>query len=281
MHRVFLSLPVLALAIAIAAPATAAEEHCKHTEPRQLDLDIGDAKAVVFDVASHDLKLVARSGNHHGLRGRACASDAKLLTQLSITQRREGDKLVVLLRREGRSQGLFFFGKNYAYLELDGSVPDDMPVQLKVGSGDAEVRGAVIVSADVGSGDAVIRDTRGLVAFDVGSGDVEVDGAGSLKGISIGSGDAQARHVRGPVSIGTIGSGDFDLEDGQGRVEIESIGSGDAELSRIGGDVVIGSVGSGNVGAREVRGGLTVRSVGSGSIDHSGVTGTVSLPRRH
>jgi hypothetical protein len=24
-----------------------------------------------------------------------------------------------------------------------------------------------------------------------------------------------------------------------------------------------------------------VRSVGSGSIDHSGVTGTVSLPRRH
>ena len=262
MHRVFLSLPVLALAIAIAAPAIAAEDNCKHTEPRQLDLDIGDAKAVVFDVASHDLKLVARSGNHHGLRGRACASDAKLLPQLSVTQRREGDKLVVLLRREGRSQSIFF-SKNYAYLELDGSVPDNMPVQLKVGSGDAEVRGAAIVSADVGSGD------------------VEVDGAGSLKGISIGSGDAQARHVRGPVSIGTIGSGDFDLEDGQGRVEIESIGSGDAELSRIGGDVVIGSVGSGNVGAREVRGGLSVRSVGSGSIDHSGVAGTVSLPRRH
>ncbi|MBB3276972.1 MULTISPECIES: hypothetical protein [unclassified Pseudoxanthomonas] len=280
MHRVFLSLPVLAVAIAIAAPAIAAEDNCKHTEPRQLDLDIGDAKAVVFDVASHDLKLVARSGNHHGLRGRACASDAKLLPQLSVTQRREGDKLVVLLRREGRSQGIFF-SKNYAYLELDGSVPDNMPVQLKVGSGDAEVRGAAIVSADVGSGDAVIRETRGLVAFDVGSGDVEVDGAGSLKGISIGSGDAQARHVRGPVSIGTIGSGDFDLEDGQGRVEIESIGSGDAELSRIGGDVVIGSVGSGNVGAREVRGGLSVRSVGSGSIDHSGVAGTVSLPRRH
>ena len=49
MHRVFLPLPVLAIAIAIAAPATAAEDNCKHTEPRQLDLDIGDAKAVVFD----------------------------------------------------------------------------------------------------------------------------------------------------------------------------------------------------------------------------------------
>lgn len=278
MHRAFLPLTVLALAVA-APVAALAQDDCKHTEPRQLDLDIGNAKAVVFDVASHDLKLVARSGTHHGLRGRACASDAKLLPKLTVTQRREGDKLVVLLRRDGRSQ-VIFFGKNYAYLELEGSVPEHIPVQLKVGSGDVEVRGAAIVSADVGSGDAVIRDTRGLVAFEVGSGDIEVDGAGSLKGISIGSGDAQARRVTGPVSIGTIGSGDFDLEDGQGRVEIESIGSGDAELSRIGSDVVVGSIGSGNVGVREARGGLTVRSVGSGSVNHSGVAGTVSIPRR-
>lgn len=279
MHRVFLPLTLLTLA-AVSPAIALAGDNCKHTEPRQLDLDIGDAKAVVFDVASHDLKLVARAGGKMSLQGHACASEAKLLPQLSVTQQREGDKLVVRLRREGQFRGIFF-GNNYAYLELSGGVPDDIPVQIKVGSGDAEVRGAAIVSVDVGSGDATIRETRGLVAFDVGSGDVDIDGAGSLQGIDIGSGDARARGIRGPVRLGAIGSGDFELEDAQGPVEIGSIGSGDAELARIGGDIAIGSVGSGNVGVREARGNLTVRSVGSGSIDHSGVTGTVTLPRRH
>ncbi len=279
MHRI--SLPLIVLALAALSPAAqAGDKYCKHAEPRQLDLEVGDAKAVVFEVASHDLKLVANSGGKMALQGRACASEAKRLPQLSVTQQREGDKLVVRLRREGEFRGVFF-GSHYAYLQLSGSVPDHIPVQLKVGSGDAEIRGAAIVSADVGSGDAVVRDTRGLVAFSVGSGDVEVDGAGSLRGIDIGSGDARARRIRGPVSVGDIGSGDFELEDARGPVEIASIGSGDAELSDIGGDIVIGSVGSGNVGVRDARGGLTVRSVGSGSVDHAGVTGTVSLPRRH
>lgn len=279
MHRVFLPLTVLALA-ALSPAIAQAGDHCKHTEPRQLALDVGDAKAVVFDVASHDLKLVARTGGKSTLQGRACASEAKLLPQLTVTQQREGDKLVVRLRREGQFRGIFF-SEHYAYLEMTGSVPDNIPVQIKVGSGDAEVRGAAIVSVDVGSGDAIIRETRGLVAFDVGSGDIDIDGAGSLQGIDIGSGDARARNIHGAVRLDAIGSGDFELEDAQGPVEIGSIGSGDAELAGIGGDVVVGSVGSGNLGVREARGNLTVRSVGSGSVDHSGVTGTVSLPRRH
>lgn len=279
MHKA--SLALLALSALALAPATsfAREPHCEHTAPRGLALDLQGIKTVVVEVESHDIKLQSQTGGNGQLQGRACASDAKLLPQLTVSQQRQGDKLVVRLHRE--STPSLFVGNRYAYLQLSGNLPDHLPVQLKVGSGDAEISGAPIVSADVGSGDAIVRRTRGLVAGKVGSGDLEVDDAGSLQIIAVNSGDAKARGIRGPVKVGSIGSGDFELDGAQGKVEIESVGSGDAEVASITGDVSVGSLGSGNVTVRDVRGNLVVRDIGSGSVDHSGVTGQVTLPRNH
>jgi len=270
---------LLALLALSSAPALAADEHCKHAEPRQLTLDLAGAKAVVFEVGPHDLKVESRAGAPAAIDGRACASHADRLSRLKVEQHRAGDKLVVRMYQEGAFGGIFL-GNHYAYLHLTATLPDTLPVQVKVGSGDAEVIGAPVFSADVGSGDAVGRDIRGLAAVSVGSGDVEIHGAGSLKVVSIGSGDVEARDVRGDSTVGSIGSGDFTLTRGGGNVEIGSIGSGDAELRDIDGDVVVGSIGSGGVEARNVGGGLTVRSVGSGDIHHEGVKGPLDLPKR-
>lgn len=262
------------------APLTAlAADRCDHSAAKSLTLDLNGVKALVFEVHSHELRLTAKPGNSGQLSGRACASNAERLAQLTLTQARVGDKLVVSLRREGNSVQLF--GNHYGYLDISGTVPDNLPVQLKVGSGDADVEGAAIVSADVGSGDANVRRTRGLVAAKVGSGDVLVEDAGALNVISIGSGDAIARNVRGNVDVGDIGSGDFTLDRATGNVQIGSIGSGNADLRKVDGSVVVESVGSGDVEARDVRGGLRVRSIGSGSIEHSNVTGALDLPRGH
>lgn len=266
--------------LALLSPLAAfAAQPCANSAPRALTLDLAGAKAVVFEVESHDLRVTASAGAKGAINGRACAYNAKALEELKVTQVRQGDKLLVKLHRDGPTFKLF--GDHYAYLDLTGTLPDNLPVQLIVGSGDAQITGAAIVSADVASGDARVRRTRGLVAAEVGSGDIEVDDAGSLKIIEIGSGDIQARAIRGAVEVGDIGSGDLELERSAGGVRIASIGSGNASLRDVGGDVQVGSIGSGDIDVRDVRGGLTVDKIGSGSVQHSAVTGTISLPKNY
>jgi len=261
-------------------PAAAfASDRCEHSQPRNLQLDTIGVKAVVFDVGPHNLTIDGSKGAKGSLQGRACASEAKNLDRLKLTQQKVGDKLVVTLRREGELWGISF-GNHYAHLVISGSVPDNLPVQLKVGSGDAAVTGVASLSADVGSGDVQARRIRGLFSAAVGSGDIDASDVGSLHVVSVGSGDTKVQRVRGTSKVGSIGSGDFALSDTQGSVEIDSIGSGDAELRDIGGDVVVGSVGSGDVDANGVRGNLTVRKTGSGSVSHNGVSGRVDTPKR-
>lgn len=267
----------LLLLMLLPAVALAEEPQCKHAQPRDLQLDLAGVKAVVFDIGPHELKIEASPNAKAELHGQACASEEKMLGQLKLTQQKSGDKLYVSARREGSSAGIFF-SSNYAYMKLAGTLPDGISVQLKVGSGDASVTGASIVSADVGSGDVEARNIRGLVAAKVGSGDITLEDIGSLQVISVGSGDLSAKKVNGPVKVGSIGSGDFELNGAAGDVQIDSIGSGDARVRDVSGNVGADSVGSGDLDADDIRGDLSVGSVGSGSINHNRVGGQVKLP---
>lgn len=270
----------LALLLLAAASAPAlADDKCRHSAPRSLDLDLEGVTAVMFHVGPHNLRVDASASATGAVRGRACASDADRLDALTLTQERSGGKLVVRLEHDNDWSGLTL-GNRYAYMTLEASVPAELMVQLDVGSGDGRVDGASAVSADVGSGDVEVFRTRGRVTAQVGSGDILVDDAGELRVLSIGSGDVEAEDLRGDVEVGSIGSGDFSLARATGNVTIRSIGSGDAELADVGGSVSLGSIGSGDLDVTGVGGDLTVSSVGSGDVDHSGVTGTVSLPRK-
>jgi len=268
---------VLALA-AIAAPALA-DDKCSHSAPQNLALDLAGARTVLFEIGPHKLRVDASASPSGTLAGRACASSADRLDSLTVSQERSGDKLIVRLQREG-DLSTFGFGNRYAYLTLEAGIPDDVLVQLDVGSGDAWVTGAAAASADVGSGDVDLRRIRDRATVKVGSGDVEIDDAGTLKVLSIGSGDVTASNLRGDAEVGSIGSGDFKLRRSSGSVSIQSIGSGDAELSSVAGSVRVGSIGSGDLEVREIGGDLGVSSLGSGDIDHAGVKGAVDVPRR-
>ncbi len=268
---------LLPLLFLLPVAAFAASPECKHSQPRDLNLDLTGVKAVVFDIAHNDVTLTASAGAKATLGGRACASDEKYLEQLKLTQRKVGDKLYVIARREGSSGNNFFFGSNYAYLKLTGSLPDDIMVQMKIGSGDAVVTGASLLSADVGSGDLEARRIRGLVAATVGSGDITLEDIGSLHVVSVSSGDLSARKIGGPAKVGSVGSGDLEIKGALGDVEIGSIGSGDAKVHDVSGSLRVGSLGSGDVQARGIRGDLVVSSVGSGSVDQSQVDGRVDI----
>ncbi len=187
----------LLLALALLPGVALADDHCKFSQPKSLDLDLAGVKAVVFEVNSHDLRLQASPAARAALSGRACASSQDLLGQLSLTQEKAGDKLVVRLQRESRGMNISF-GSSYAWLDIAGTLPDAMMVQLKVGSGDASLSGAQAMSADVGSGDVKARDIKALATAAVGSGDIELDNVGALHVVSIGSGDVRIGHPGHP-----------------------------------------------------------------------------------
>ncbi len=278
MTRTAPSASLLLALLTLSSPALASDRACRHEAPRQLTLEIGNASTVVFEVGPHDLTVASRAGAPAAMEGRACSSDTDRLAKLKIEQRREGDKLIVRMYEDGRFGGVSL-GDHYAYMNLTATLPAPLSVQVKVGSGDADVTGAPVFSADVGSGHAVGRGIRGLAAVSVGSGDIDIQGAGRLDVVSIGSGDVEAGDVQGITRVDSIGSGDFTLSR-SGSVHIGSIGSGDAKLRDITGNVVVGSVGSGDVDVRHVSGGLTVRSIGSGDVHHDGVQGTVDIPKQ-
>ncbi|HEY5850742.1 MAG TPA: DUF4097 family beta strand repeat-containing protein [Lysobacter sp.] len=249
----------LPLALSLLSTAQAATPYCQHTEARNLKLDLAGVKAVVFDIGPHDLVVTASPNPRNAIDGKACASDADSLKDVRLSQQRLGDKLVVTAER---TDGISFnFGGNhYAYLDLKASIPDNVLVQLKVGSGDAQVIGASALSIDLGSGDVDARDIRGLVTAHLNSGDIKLDTIGSLQVLSVGSGDFTARRIGRGASVGSIGSGDVELIDVVGDVSVDRIGSGDLDV-------------------RNVRGNLSVHRVGSGSVDHSGVSGRTDVPQ--
>lgn len=268
---------LLSLAILFAVPGAAfAEEQCKFSEPRSLELKLSGVKSVLFEVGSNDLHLDAAPGNGGRLGGRACAARAELLKGLTVTQKRVGDKLVVTLADDRPLR--ISIGDSYSYLDLRGSVPDTLLVQFDVGSGDAEISGAAAVSADVGSGDMAIRRTRGRVTAKVGSGDIELEEMGSLRVLAVGSGDLKAMQVHGAAEVGKVGSGDVKLRGVAGNVKFGTIGSGDVDIDDVQGDVGVEAVNSGALSVHKVRGDVSVARKGSGDIDVSDVAGTTRVP---
>lgn len=255
-----------------------AKQNCEHSEARDLKLDLAGVKTVVFEIGAQELVLNASKGAAVSVDAKACASDTALMPQLTLTQHRAGDKLVVRAQRETRMG--WNSGKRYAYLQVRATLPDTIPVQVKVGSGDAVVSGVASLSLDVGSGDAKASHVRGMVYADVGSGDIELDDIGGLNVVSVGSGDLGARGVRGTARIGSVGSGDLEIVGTEGAVQLGSIGSGDAELADIGGDINVDRIGSGDLGVERARGRLKVGNIGSGSVNHHAVAGSVDLPRK-
>jgi len=258
------------------SPTVFAAQPCAHSQPRNLQLDLAGVDTVVFDIGGNDIDINGSNGATNRIDGRACASNEKYLAGLTLTQRKDGNTLLVTAKFE--SQMSFFLG--HAYMKLEASIPDTLMVQLKVGSGDATLDGARNAQADVGSGDIKVTNVKEQLTASVGSGDLVVDDIGSLHLLFVGSGDATIKRVRGSTEIGSIGSGDMGISHVDGVVTIGSIGSGDANLDSIGGDVTLGSLGSGDLAVADVRGNLTVRSTGSGDVNHRNVSGTVDVPRR-
>jgi hypothetical protein len=251
---------LLTAALLLAPIAAFAASPCKYEAPRNLQLDLAGVRSVQIDVNSHDLHLTGSdAARGFTLNGRACASEQAMLDKLQVTQRREGDQLLIDIGDTGGFSFRLFGGSSYTSLEVTVQLPANLPVTVRVGSGDADVSGVQQLQTSVGSGDLHVRQVSGKFGTSVGSGDVDATDIGSLDLGSVGSGDFTAKGIKGDARIGSIGSGDVTLRNVGGSVHADTLGSGDLDVSDVGGDFSLGAK-------------------GSGDVNHSGVKGKVSVP---
>ncbi|HET6804660.1 MAG TPA: DUF4097 family beta strand repeat-containing protein [Frateuria sp.] len=248
---------ILASLFLLAPLAGQAADRCPFEAPRNMSVDLAGVRGVQIEVRSFDLHVTGRAGaGKLDVHGRACASDRERLEQLVVTQRREGDQLILEL---GDGHGAFhLFGGGESDLDVNVELPANLPLTVDVGSGDADVSGVGQLQSHVGSGDLHVRNVAGHFVTSVGSGDVEAHDVGSLEVGSVGSGDFTASGVRGDARVGSIGSGDLTLRDVRGSVHAETLGSGDLDVDGVDGDFSLGAKGSGDVSHSSVKGKVDV-----------------------
>jgi DUF4097 and DUF4098 domain-containing protein YvlB len=269
---------LLCLSVFAFLPALAAASECRFTAERNFDVDAAGLRTLAFNLGSSDVIVEGVPGLARvEVRGRACASDEAWLDQLTVDQKRSGDRVDVT-PHDGHDLHADWFGSSYAYVDLRVRAPTQLAVAIRSQSGDASVENMAAVDFEGSSGDLETRHIAGLLGLKVSSGDVRATDIGSVDIRNVGSGDISLRDVHSDVEVDRTGSGDLHF-DSIGGVRIGSIGSGDVWVVRAAGDVSIESLGSGDVNVNDVEGNFRVGSVGSGDVHHRNVRGTVSVPR--
>lgn len=262
----------------VLAPSIACADSCRFEAARDLDIPRENANTLAFDLSSSDVEVEGVAGLAKiEVRGRACASTESALAEMTVEQKRDGDRIVVTAR-EARHQSGSWFGFGSYGLRVKVRAPADLAVKIDSKSGDARVVGVAALDFYSSSGDLVVHDVAGAVRLKLDSGDARADHLGSLVVDRVTSGDVMVRDVRGDVRVGRVGSGDVHLAGVGGSVEIESIGSGDLSLSAVEHDASIGKVGSGDVVVDGVGGNLKFAARrDDDEIRYSNVAGKVSF----
>jgi DUF4097 and DUF4098 domain-containing protein YvlB len=272
---------MLGLVLGLIAGNALAGTQCKFTADRNLDVSPAGLHALAFELGSSDLRVQGVPGlGKIEVHGKACASEESRLAELTLDQSRQGDR-VTITPHQANEQTFGLFGSSYAYIDLEVRVPENLAIEVKTRSGDADISDIAALDFSAHSGDLILHRVSGDVAVEVHSGDVNADDVGSLTVRHAGSGDIRARTVRGDVKVGNVGSGDLGFTDIGNGVHVDSVGSGDIIVTRAKGDVTVGSIGSGDVTVNGVGGDFTVRSAGSGDIHHHDVKGRIDVPKRY
>jgi hypothetical protein len=227
--RVLAAAPLLLVAVTASAD-------CDHTAPHRLTADLKGATSVAVIGRAGSLRVIGGPGGGVTATGTACASDRDFLAEMRIAARRDGSELVIEAVVPERT---VLFGWHEAKLDLEVTVPQNIPIRVKDGSGELEIRG-VRGNVDVtdGSGSLRIRDVAGDVRVNDGSGGIEIDGIrGSVRIVEDGSGGIDIRDVERDVIVEEDGSGSIDVDQVRGNFTVERDGSGGVEWDRVSGTV--------------------------------------------
>ena len=278
-------LRVVTFMLMLTLPAIAlADDDCAFRAERSLDVDSKGLSLFKLDTGAGDLIVEGVAGlTKIEVRGKACASDEKVLAEIQFVQQHEGATSTVgtKIPDVGSNWNLFGAG-NYAYMDVHVRMPPALKLDLRDSSGDLEVSGLTNgLDLKDSSGDIKLRDIGGAVNVTDTSGDIDVRGiGGDFTVISDSSGDINVDDVKGSAVVQEDSSGDIALRHVGGDARVDRDSSGDITFEDIGRDAVVGADGSGDITADGVKGNFTVgaKSGSSGEIHQRNVGGKVTLP---
>jgi len=260
------------------AGAFAWGDDCKVRAERAGGIDINGVEKVVIRAGAGDLKVQGdSSATRIEARGEACANKQELLDAAQITVRREGN-VVYVETKLPQSEGNSFWGNDdYAYIDLEISLPSRLPVDGTDSSGDAVFEDLQSLQVQDSSGDLKLARIPGAVDVTDSSGDLTIRDVGSVR-VRDSSGDMQIDHVRSDVTVQMDSSGDMRISKVDGNVRVEQDSSGGIHIEDVKGSVKVDSDSSGDIYAGHVGGDFTVSEDSSGSIGHSAIAGRISVP---
>lgn len=246
----------LILSSALLVPSIALAQG-DYTAPRSANVNASGARTIRIANGSGRLTVTGSSTSSVRVSATAHAGSRGDLDHVRLVAERQGDEIVV--HPDMGDDGSYDCN---CWMDLTVEIPSNVALEVRDGSGGAEIRnvGAVNVAS--------------------GSGGVRIDGTSGSVEMRSGSGHATATNVHGDVRAST-GSGGLTLQQITGSVEIEHAGSGGVSLRNVSGSVHVGSIGSGSIDAQGVGGDLTVDHQGSGGVHYASVRGKVSLPDRY
>jgi putative adhesin len=274
---------VATLVVLCAIPLAAlAEDDCAFRADRSLDVDAKGLSQFKLDTGAGDLVVEGVTGLAKiEVRGKACASDEKVLAGIQLVQERQGSIATVGTRIPDNS-GIALFESRYTYMDVHVRMPAGLKLDLRDSSGDLEVSGLTNgLDLKDSSGDIKLRDLAGDINVTDTSGDIEASKiSGNFTVLSDSSGDIIVDDVKGSAVVEEDSSGDISLRHVGGDARVDRDSSGDINFSDIGRDAVVGVDGSGDITADGVKGNFTVgaKSSSGGEIRQHDVHGQVSLP---
>ncbi len=163
------------LACAFAVPAHA--EDCKHTAHRTANSAGPDIERVVVEAGAGDLVVRGGQGRDVKVDGKACASSAKLLDEIKLEIRRDGNTVYVRTVLPEMSGGLFGFS-HYAHMDVTVAVPKTATLKIEDSSGDMEVTDVQAAAIQDSSGDQTLQRIAGDLEVQDSSGEIKIAGVG-------------------------------------------------------------------------------------------------------
>ena len=233
---------------------------CKYEKEIDLTLDLSGSEVLAISAAAGDLEIRGVADSDKAvIHGKVCVSKQAWLDEADV-EIITGERAQINVNLPDSSGGWSLFGNNYASLDLEIELPQNIALEVKDSSGDATFRHIASMQLQDSSGDIEIEDAAGPLSIKDSSGDIEIE------------------LVSGAVSI-RDSSGDIEVDRVEGNFTIEADSSGDIRATNIDGTVLVKKDSSGDISVRTVGGDFRVLADGSGSIRSDDVQGEIETPK--
>ena len=269
---------LLVASLALSGCDVSMADDCKVSAERAGQHAIAGAKRIAITARAGSLEIKGQRGaSQVTARGKACASEQKLLDLIRIELRLDGEVLRVnALMPDIAADDAPRHAQ--ASLDLELEVPENLPVEVIDSSGEAKIDGLAALTMTDSSGELYVSRIAGDLEVTDSSGDLWIDEIGGNVRLRDSSGEVSVEDVQGDVEVEADGSGSLTFDRVGRNLTIGRDGSGDIRISNVEGDARIDSDGSGDVNVRDVGGSFTLGGKGSGEVQVAEVKGAVSIP---